>query len=442
MADEENPFRKIEKDYTGELDEQFPVIEETAKTDHRAALDNLLLLEKQTRQASDSVSSKRVMVKIVDILASKQDWLLLDEQIVPLSKKHGQMKDSTQSLIQEIMSKLEKVSDLDMKVKLIESIRLVTENKIFVEVERARVTKLLSDIYLNEKKDLDKACDILNELQVETYGSMEMDEKIQFILDQMTLTNLKGDFQYSKILSRKILPRVLNKYAEHKLRYYQLMIEIDLFEDSYMDVVKHNLNIYEIPKIAGDSEESLKILKNVVFFVIISPYSNLQNDLISKVKIDKNLSKLPFEQSLIKLFTTVELINWSDFEFKIISQLKKEEVFNEKTEKGKIHLEALKQRIIEFNLRVISKYYSNITLDRLCELLQLNQSETEATIIELVSKGDLYAKINRPLRVVNFIKPKDENELLNQWSMNIDQLLEGIETIEHLINKEELLAGN
>lgn len=441
MADEENPFRKIEKDYTTELDEQFPLIEEMAKSDHRSALDKLLTLEKQTRQSSDSVSSKRVMVKIVDILATKQVWLLLDEQIAPLSKKHGQMKDSIQTLIQEIMSKLEKVSDLDTRVKLIESIRLVTENKIFVEVERARVTKLLSDIYLNEKKDLDKACDVLNELQVETYGSMEMDEKIEFILDQMTLTNLKGDFQYSKILSRKILPRILNKYAEHKLRYYQLIIEIDLFEDEYMDVVKHKLNIYEIPKIAGDSEESLKILKDIVFFIILSPFSNLHNDLISKVSIDKNLSKLPFEESLIKLFTTIELINWSDFEFKTIPQLKKEEVFNEKTEKGKLHLESLKQRITEFNLRVISKYYSNITLDRLCELLQLDQSQTESTIIELVSKGDLYAKINRPLGVVNFIKPKDENELLSQWSMNVDQLLEGIETIEHLINKEELLAG-
>lgn len=441
MADNENPFRKAEKDYSEELDTAFPLIEDQAKTDLTGALDKLLSFEKQTRQSSDGASSKRVMREIVEILANKKDWELLDEQIVPLSKKHGQLKDSIQLFIQEIMSKLELITDMDVKMKLIESIRLVTENKIFVEVERARVTKLLSDIYLNEKKDLDKACDILNELQVETYGSMEMDEKIQFILNQMKLTNLKGDFQYSRILSRKILPRILNKYADHKLTYYQLMIEIDYFEDAYMEIAKHKLNIYEIPKIAGDLDESLKVLKDIVYYIILTPFSNLQNDLISKIKVDKNLPKLPFESNLIKMFTTIELINWSDFEFKIIPQLKNDPAFDTKTEKGKVHLEVLKQRITEFNLRVISKYYSNVSLDRLCELLQLDQLQTETTIIELVSKGDLYAKINRPAGIVNFIKPKDQEELLNQWSMNIDQLLEGIETIEHMITKEELMAG-
>lgn len=435
----DNPFQKAEKDFTETLDEQFPQIDELIKTDYKSALDKVLLLEKQTRQASDGASSKRIVVKLVDILVSAKDWELLDEQITLLSKKHGQLKDSIQLMIQEVIKHLDEITDLDTKMKTIETIRVITENKIFVEIERAKVTKILSDILLNEKNDLDKACEVLSEIQVETYASMEIQDKIEFILDQMTLNNLKGDFQFSKILSRKILTRTLEKFADLKLRYYKLIIEIALFEDDYENIVKYNMNIYNIPKINGEIDEALKYLKQIAIYIVLTPYSNLQNDLISRVVMDKKLSKLPAEHELIKLFTTKELISWKAFESNIIEKLSKDEAFDKSTEKGKLHLEDLKKRVIELNLRVISIYYSSIKLERLCQLLELDQSETEVFIIDLVSKGDLYAKIHRPMKVVSFIKPKTENELLNDWSTNIDKLLEGIETIEHLINKEEMI---
>ncbi|KGK34639.1 hypothetical protein JL09_g6213, partial [Pichia kudriavzevii] len=176
------------------------------------------------------------------------------------------------------------------KINTIETIRVVTENKIFVEIERAHATKILSDILLKEKNNLDKACEVLSELQVETYASMELEDKISFILDQITLNNMKGDFQFSKILSRKILVRTLEKFANLKFRYYELVNEIALFEDDYENVVKYNMNIYSIPKVQGNLELSLKYLKTVAIFVVLTPFSNLQNDLISRVVIDKNLS--------------------------------------------------------------------------------------------------------------------------------------------------------
>lgn len=436
-----DPFQKPQKDFTETLNEQFVQIDELIKSNYREALDKLLLLEKQTRQASDGASSQRIMVKLVGALVENKDWELLNEQITLLSKKHGQLKDSIQVLIQEVLKNLDKITDLDTKINTIETIRVVTENKIFVEIERAHATKILSDILLKEKNNLDKACEVLSELQVETYASMELEDKISFILDQITLNNMKGDFQFSKILSRKILVRTLEKFANLKFRYYELVNEIGLFEDDYENVVKYNMNIYSIPKVQGNLELSLKYLKTVAIFVVLTPFSNLQNDLISRVVIDKNLSKLPIEEELIKIFTTKELISWKSLESSLVSKLLSEEVFDQETEKGKLHLSDLKKRVTEFNLRVISIYYSTIKLDRLCELLELDQLQTENYIIELVNKGDLYAKINRPFKVVTFIKPKTENELLNEWSSDIDRLLESVETVEHLINKEEMIHG-
>ncbi|ODV85975.1 hypothetical protein CANARDRAFT_28035 [[Candida] arabinofermentans NRRL YB-2248] len=430
---------KAEKDFTETLDEQFPQIDLLAKTDYKSALDKLLLLEKQTRQASDLASSKRIMVRLVDLLAGQQAWSLLNEQITLLSKKHGQLKNSVQIMIQQTMEHLNKIEPLDTKIETIETIRTVTENKIFVEIERARATKLYSDILLNQKDDLDKACDILCELQVETYGSMDLEEKIEFILEQMSLCNRKGDFQFSKILSRKILIRSLDKFAALKLNYYNLMLQIALSEDDYINLVKYYMAIYEIPKIKGDVKDSLAALKQIAYYITLSPYSNLQNDLISRIKIDKSLDKLLTQKSIIKTFTTQELINWKLFEDNYSEELFRDEAFDQSTEKGKLHYKDLKKRAIEYNLRIASRYYSSIKLQRLCELLQLEQADVESNIIELVNSGIIYAKINRPLQVVSFIKPKNGNELLNEWSSNIDQLLENIESIEHLINKEEMI---
>ena len=105
------------------------------------------------------------------------------------------------------------------------------------------------------------------------------------------------------------------------------------------------------------------------------------------------------------------------------------------------HWAELKKRVIEHNLRVISQYYSRITLARLDELLDLNESETETFISDLVNQGVIYAKVNRPEKIVNFEKKKNSSELLNEWSSNVDQLLENIETIGHLITKEEIMHG-
>ncbi|KAG7699399.1 hypothetical protein KL930_001969 [Ogataea haglerorum] len=430
---------KAEKDFTETLDEQLPQIEQLSRSDYKSAVDKLLLLEKQTRQASDLASCKRIMITLMDLLASKKDWSLLNEQILLLSKKQGQLKDSVRVMIQQAISHLDEIQDLETKIQTIETIRTVTENKIFVEIERARVTRILSDILLEKKNDLDKACDVLCELQVETYGSLELSEKIEFILRQMTLSNKRGDYQMSKMLSRKILVRSLEKFADQKLEYYRLMIDIALSEDDYINLVKYHLAIYDVPKIKGDSSESLEALRQIVYFSILSPYSNLQNDLISRVKIDKNVDKLPTEKEILKLFTSDELINWKQLEAQFGNYLFKDTTFDQSTEKGKLHYKDLQKRVIEHNLRIVSKYYSSIRLERLCELLQLEQQDVELNIIELVNNGVIYAKINRPLKIASFIKPKNENEYLNEWSSNIDQLLSSIETVEHLITKEEMM---
>ena len=50
---------------------------------------------------------------------------------------------------------------------------------------------------------------MLQELQVETFGSMERREKVDFILEQMRLALRRRDFIRLQIISKKINPKVL-----------------------------------------------------------------------------------------------------------------------------------------------------------------------------------------------------------------------------------------
>lgn len=96
--------------------------------------------------------------------------------------------------------------------------------------------------------------------------------------------------------------------------------------------------------------------------------------------------------------------------------------------------------MIEHNVRVIAKYYTRIQMSRLTQLLDLAEDETEKYISELVTSKTVYAKIDRPARIVSFAKPRDADDVLNEWSHNMKSLLGLLERIDHLITKEEMMA--
>jgi 26S proteasome regulatory subunit N5 len=53
--------------------------------------------------------------------------------------------------------------------------------QIYVEVERARLTHKLAKMK-EEEGNISEAADVIQELQVETYGSMEKREKVRIVV--------------------------------------------------------------------------------------------------------------------------------------------------------------------------------------------------------------------------------------------------------------------
>ena len=75
-----------------------------------------------------------------------------------------------------------------------------------MEVERARLTRRLAQIE-EEQGNISKAAKILQDQQVETFGSMEKREKVEFILEQMRLCLANHDYVRTQIISKKISVR-------------------------------------------------------------------------------------------------------------------------------------------------------------------------------------------------------------------------------------------
>lgn len=187
------------------------------------------------------------------------------------------------------------------------------------------------------------------------------------------------------------------------------------------------------------------MLQRIIYFVILSPYDNEQHDLLHRILKDTRNSQVPLDSELLRLFTVHELMRWPEVSKKFGPHLCSTDVFDAQTgqssdEKAHQRWEDLRKRVIEHNVRVVAKYYTRIRMNRLTELLDLNEDETEKYISELVTSKTVYAKIDRPARIVSFAKPRGADDVLNEWSHNMKSLLGLLERIDHLITKEEMMA--
>lgn len=358
------------------------------------------------------------------------------------------------------------------------------------------MTKILSNIK-KEQGNKKAAADILCELQVETFGSMSRREKTEFILEQVALCIENDDWTQAGILSRKIGTKffarrppktkeqldkeqkdreekekkrlndlgpvgvdkkddiiepapVEDDVTDLKLRYYEQQIQLSKHDDKYLDACKYWRQVLDTEAVENNPEQLRTSLQRVIYFVILAPYDNEQSDLLQRVQCDSRNSEIPLDAQLLKLFTVPELMRWPMVAEQFGPHLCSSDVFKAEapvnaakdSEEAKTHQrwQDLRKRVIEHNVRVVAKYYTRIQFKRLTELLDLSEDETEKYISDLVVSKTIYAKIDRPARLVSFKKQTDADEVLNEWSGNMKSLLGLLERIDHLITKEEMMA--
>lgn len=431
-------IEKQENDYSKEVEEKLASLKTLdVKQNFSEVLDALTQLEKTTRIGGDAISTGKVLVAIVQLCFSAENWNILNESILTFVKKRSQLKQSIVMMVKEAMTFLDKMPNKEQKIKLIDSLRLATEGKIYVENERARISKILAEIKENEG-DITTAAKILEEVQVDTFGTMERKEKVEFILEQMRLLIANQDIIKAQIVAKKINTKFFAEGAhpELKYKYYQLKIEMDQ-DTSFINTAKHYLALADSETESTDNTEKKKMLVCATLYCVLSPFDNEQNDMMVRISKNKLLEELPPYKHLVSLFLSNELIDWNSLNTQYKNEFLTLPMFDTNTKHGIKCWKELRSRAIEYNIRTVSNYYTKINLSRLSELLLLNESESEKHLSNLIVNGTIKAKIDRPSGIVNFLLQLNQNEKLNLWSAGLKDLMQTIDKTSHLIEKEE-----
>lgn len=440
------------------------------------------MLEKQARNAADPATLTRVLSTVINIAYGAKDYDGLNLNITTLSKKHGQLKEPVKAMVEEAAGWLDAIKATageEKWLQLLQTLRAVTEGKVHLETPRARLTLILSKFYENlyttntpytpkpteeqpspklisPRDSLIMASDLLSELQVETYSSMDRKEKTEFLLEQMRLlvavartkdkegkdlklkgaqdeegstkvATLDGETEWIKVRvgGRRVPEAFLAEEGNEalKFKYYDLMIQHALNAASYLDAAKYYHKIWETPSVKDDvAGKGKEALENVIYFVVLAPQTNEQSDMLNRLFIDPALAKLQLHYNLAKCFVTRELMRWPGIEHIYGATLRSTPVFGP-SEDGAKRWEDLHTRVIEHNVRVISQYYTRVTIPRLTSLLDLTVPEVEEVLSRLVVDGSVYAKIDRPTGIVNFQGRKSAEDVMNEWSSDVGKLM-------------------
>lgn len=298
---------------------------------------------------------------------------------------------------------------------------------------------------LIEQKEVDKAAEIIQEVQIETYGSLEKKEKLDYVLYQVWIMLLKKDYVRTYIISKKIDPPHLNDKGleEQKVKYYNLMIQYYLHEKLHMDVARSYKMIYDTVKDNDELEDKVHLRKtsfeNYVLYLALAPYSNEKVDFLNITDkfYKKQLDANPTLCQLVKGFLTSEIIPL--YSEKLAESMKNYEPFLKQTENSELHFKALERGIVHHNLKVVEMYYTRITIKRLAVLNNIPPDFLEEEISALVCDGLLRAKIDRISGVVDFRRQMQPHDYMNDWSGDVKSLLGLVEETCHLINREHVI---
>jgi 26S proteasome regulatory subunit N5 len=436
--------------------------------DRQAALDGLLALEKAGRLAEDVPSTRAACLGVLEALHGAGDWAGLREHAALLAKRRGQLREVVRAVVRRCAELADGAPDPAERVAMLTALAALTEGRIYVEIERARVTRSLAALR-EAAGDVAGAAELLQEVAVETFGGMHKAEKIAFILEQVRLCLDRGDAVRAQILARKVSPRAFAPAAagrrgegagevgiegtaieapaegtpplpELRLRYYALLERYHAGEGAFLEMCRCQravLEGYEGDDAAG--EPALAALRKAAWFAALAPTGPDQRSLLALTAADARLQeRLPVHAALLAKLLSKEVVWWRALEAELADEMAAAaDVFGGAA--GPARREALRARVVEHNLSVVAGYYSRVTLARLAQMLDLPPAAAEAALAGMVTGAGLEAKVDRPAGVVRFGAPAAPGAALNGWAATVGRLLELVDKACQGISRESMV---
>ena len=426
-------------------------------------LKKLIDEEKATRLENEFEKNRSTCKKILEIIYGRNDFKNYLKLFEYLTQRRNQSRESIISMVKhsinEILPNLKNHQDSS---DLLNTIIKVTEGKIFVEYEYSQAIKKMTEIHLMNNR-VDEAAKLIQDVQIEAFGSLENDYKIDYILFQMQVLIEKGDYIRTLIVSNKIKRNHLDDEGIEllKVRFFRLMILYYIHEKKYLEVSKCYKTLYDFVKSINDKLEAvekksleikpkiidnyiqvkkdndlIKLFENYVLFLSICPpeleTKNMLNELLLKYKkeLDKNESILYIVEK--RLSDEIIIID-----NKLFNKYKNFDIFKENPNL----LDLFRKYWIQHDLSLFEKFFAKIHLKRISEMTSVPIDEIEKEIADMVVNDYIFARINRIEKIVNFKKKTDYHDDLDNFNYDMDSMLKKIEGTCHLINKEYLKYG-
>ena len=426
-------------------------------------LKKLIDEERATRLENEFEKNRNICKKILEIVYGRNDFQNFLKLFEYLTQRRNQSRESIISMVKhsinEILPNLKNHQDSS---DLLNTIIKVTEGKIFVEYEYSQAIKKMTEIHLMNNK-IDEAAKLIQDVQIEAFGSLENDYKIDYILFQMQVLIEKGDYIRTLIVSNKIKRNHLDDEGIEllKVRFFRLMILYYIHEKKYLEVSKSYKTLYDFVKSINDKLEEvekksleikpkiidnyiqvkkdndlIKLFENYVLFLSICPpeleTKNMLNELLLKYKkeLDKNESILYIVEK--RLSDEIIIID-----NKLFNKYKNFDIFKENPNL----LDLFRKYWIQHDLSLFEKFFAKIHIKRISEMTSVPIDEIEKEIADMVVNDYIFARINRIEKIVNFKKKTDYHDDLDNFNYDMDAMLKKIEETCHLINKEYLKYG-
>ncbi len=176
-------------------------------------------------------------MQLVRLCRQFNDWEKLNSVLALINKRSATNKSTLTAVVVEAMTYLDTTPSIEVKIALIIALKDVCAGKLFVEGESAHLHFMLAKIY-EERGDIATACDTIQDVHVETYGSLSKHEKANYILEQIRLNLTKRDYIRTAIHSRKMNLKTIEEegFEEIKVKYYNLQIEFHTHEKNTWEI--------------------------------------------------------------------------------------------------------------------------------------------------------------------------------------------------------------
>ena len=426
-------------------------------------LKKLIDQEKVTRLENEFEKNKDTCKQILSILQRRNDFPNFLRLFEYLTQRRNQSRESIISMVKnclnDILPNLQNNKDSS---DLLKTIIKVTEGKIFVEFEYSQAIRKMTEIYLMNN-EIDEAAKLIQDVQIEAFGSLDNKYKVDYILFQMQVLLQKGDYIRTLIVSNKIKRNHLDDegFELLKIRFFNLMNDYFFHEKKYIDVSKGYKTLYDFVKSINDKLEDIeknnkevkpeiidnyitikkendlkKLFENYVLFLSVCPpeleTKNMLNELLIKYKkelyLDENILYI-VEKKLGDDIILIDKILFNKF--------KEYEIFKKHQEL----IDLFKKYWIQHDLSLFEKFFGKIHIERISQMTLVPVEEIENELADMVVNNYIFAKINRIEKIVNFRKKTDYHDELDNYNYDMNNLLKKIEETCHLINKEYLTYG-